>query len=245
MQFLHFSPPPNLVNDFWNSTTSPLVSTPYPFESSSSTTRSSLFIETSTFFDSSTEIPTFSSDYTTYMGNETAALPCNKNGHCLTGYGRFLEFFRKLFGYIISSPVKIIGTIVMFLVNYFFPIVNRTVCDVSVNNLSASKRVLDFALKIFYVVDKDAPEKVTATIKCVEIPTDKRDYWYTLISAVCVLFIFLFLVLIDAKKWNTRPMPVLTPSPALRINRDLMFHDEPDRDGPAGPNERPDDPLIG
>ncbi|KAG2232971.1 hypothetical protein INT48_008064 [Thamnidium elegans] len=171
--------------------------------------------ETSTFFDSSTEIPTFSSDYTTYMGNETAALPCNKNGHCLTG-----------------SPVKIIGTIVMFLVNYFFPIVNRTVCDVSVNNLSASKRVLDFALKIFYVVDKDAPEKVTATIKCVEIPTDKRDYWYTLI-------------LIDAKKWNTRPMPVLTPSPALRINRDLMFHDEPDRDGPAGPNERPDDPLIG
>lgn len=66
-----------------------------------------------------------------------------------------------------------------FFVNFFFPIINRTVRNlyVSYPNTSNSS-IFYFVLKALYSMDKDVPAKVTATVKYTEIPTE-RNYWHT------------------------------------------------------------------
>lgn len=151
----------------------------------------------------------------------------------------------KVYESFFNEPYKAMVAACMFFVNYFFPITTKTVCDVSVNYPTTSERVLDFFLEIFYVIDKDALEKVTATIKCIEIPTG-REYLHTLGK---FNFFFLIVSFIHANYFTlfffvtvTAVVYILTLSlflPAIdkikRAAHNLMpvLHDEPGQAGPA------------
>lgn len=93
-----------------------------------------------------------------------------------TSYDRAKDYTKKKF----NTPSGFIIAVCLAFVNFFFPIIKRTVCDVSIEQLTALMRVYKFALRVFYFVDQDSIEMVNATIKCIEIPTDKRNYQPTL-----------------------------------------------------------------
>ncbi|GAA5798343.1 hypothetical protein HPULCUR_003745 [Helicostylum pulchrum] len=92
----------------------------------------------------------------------------------------FASDLKRYYESLFQNSYKAMVAACMVFVNFFFPIMNRTICDVSVNHPSAYLRVWDFALRTFNIVDKESPELVNATIKCIEMPTDKRDYLYVL-----------------------------------------------------------------
>ncbi|KAI9244074.1 hypothetical protein EDC94DRAFT_654037 [Helicostylum pulchrum] len=185
---------------------SPFVSTEYPLKSS--------YVETPTLY----QMDTFPSGYI-FTGTKSAA----KN--------RFSKIYEPFF----SAPYKAMIAVYMFFVNFLFPIMNKTVCDVSVNPPSTFKRAVNFVLKTSYVVDKDALEKVTATIKCIEMPTDIRDYSHTLVAAVvCIPVLAILLFVINKRKWIAHNIiPAGLARPAEQRNGPGQAGPAEQRNGPG------------
>ncbi|GAA5798411.1 hypothetical protein HPULCUR_003814 [Helicostylum pulchrum] len=192
------------TNEYLNYVPASFSTTEYSLES--------LHVETPTLYQTATLL----SDCISTVTESAAVQIYSENGTFPSAANLSSKVYESFF----NEPYKAMVAACMFFVNYFFPITTKTVCDVSVNYPTTSERVLDFFLEIFYVIDKDALEKVTATIKCIEIPTG-REYLHTLVTAVVyILTLSLFLPAIDKiKRAAHNLMPVL--------------HDEPGQAGPA------------
>ncbi|GAA5813590.1 hypothetical protein MFLAVUS_007073 [Mucor flavus] len=104
-----------------------------------------------------------------------------------TSYDRVKDYINKK----LDTLYSFIIAVCMAIVNFFFPFVKRTVCDISIDRPSTLMSAFNFVLKALYVVDEDSLEEVNATIKCIRIPTDKRNHQPVLIAVIVVFLIAL------------------------------------------------------
>lgn len=148
-----------------------MISTPYSFISTENPPETS-YIETTTLYSPSFARPgPLPARYTTTATKYITPI-YNISGSSPTIYDRVKDYTSKK----LNTPYRLFIALCMAFVNFFFPIVDRTVCDVNFNRPSTLERAFDFALRVFYVVDKDSLGKVHANIKCIGIPTDKINY---------------------------------------------------------------------
>lgn len=109
------------------------------------------------------------------------------SGPIPTLYDRVKEQFTMK----LNSFYSFIIAVCMVIVNFLFPFIKRTVCEISVDRPNALKRAFNFVLRASYVLGNDSLEEVNATIKCIKIPSDKRDY-----QSVFSKFFFLGLIIL-------------------------------------------------
>ncbi|GAA5813435.1 hypothetical protein MFLAVUS_006913 [Mucor flavus] len=73
-----------------------------------------------------------------------------------TNYDRVKDYTNKK----LNTSIGFIIAVCIAIVNFLFPVVKRTVCDVSVDRPSTLMRAFNFARRAFYVVDKNSLEEI-------------------------------------------------------------------------------------
>lgn len=114
-------------------------------------------------------------NYDSFVHSGYATITNGRKKKFFAVFNPLWKFVSMICKYIFDNSSKRI----VFLQNFFYPIINRSVCEVSINHPTTTKRFCNFMLKAFRVVEKDAPEKVNGIVTCIEISTGERDYWQT------------------------------------------------------------------
>lgn len=114
-------------------------------------------------------------DYDNFVRTGYATISDDRRITLLAVYDTLWKFISMTYKNIFDDSAERIR----FLQNFFYPIINRSVCKVSIDFPTTTKRFCNFMLKAFRVVENDAPEIVNGTIRCIDISTGKRDYWQT------------------------------------------------------------------